>query len=304
MIDHHREHRAHREHTQSFCLLLSAFCLFATSCATRHVLFDDFAYAKPEDLAQHGWIVRTEVGFPGIVGAAWGKESIALIDSDVLRMTSVTNGQGDGTRQAQICQQRKFLEGTYAARVRFNDQATSGPTGDQIVETFYFISPLKAPMDPDYSEIDFEYLPDGGWNHIGPTIFFTTWETFQMEPWTQVNTSTNRSGPLSGWHTLVAQVNRGLVRYFMDGQKVAEHGGKFYPESMMSINLNLWFVRTGLIPGTDVRQWEEEIDWVYFRGGWNQSPQAVEAAVADLRRRSIRFKDTVPASGLTSPCNF
>ena len=43
-----------------------AFLLVLGGCATRHVLFDDFNYAKPEDVAQHGWIIRTETGWPGV----------------------------------------------------------------------------------------------------------------------------------------------------------------------------------------------------------------------------------------------
>ena len=285
--------------------LRSSLLLFALSgCATRHVLFDDFNYAKPEDVAQHGWIIRTETGWPGVAGSAWGKESMSIVEGSILRMTSTTDGTGANTRQAQICQQRKFLEGTYAARVRYYDQPASGPNGDQIVQSFYAISPQKAPMDPDYSEDDFEYLPNGGWGHTGATMFVTTWETFQLEPWIADNVDNAKAGALGGWHTLVAQVGNGLVRYFIDGQQLAEHGGKFYPESMMSINFNLWFTREGLIPGNETRQWSEDIDWVYFRGGRVQSPQSVEAAIADFRRRSIAFKDTVPATGLTSPCNF
>ena len=82
------------------------------------------------------------------------------------------------TTQTQICHQRKYLEGTYAARVRFTDSPVSGPGGDQIVESFYTISPLKAPMDLDYSELDFEYLPNGGWGIDGPTLYATTWGDF------------------------------------------------------------------------------------------------------------------------------
>ncbi len=285
-------------------------CGLTAGCATRHVLFDDFTYSTPDDLAQHGWIVRTEVGWPGVQGSTWGKESVSLVpDPDragnvLLRMNSATDGSSEHTRQAQIFQERKFLEGTYAARVRFSDQPANGPNGDQIVQSFYAVSPQKAPMDPDYSEMDFEYLPNGGWNHIGPTIFFTTWETFQLEPWIADNTSANRAGALAGWHTLVTQVGSGTVRYFVDGEPLADHGGKYYPESLMSINFNLWFIRDGLIAGNDSRRWEEDIDWVYFRGGRPQSPQAVEAAITALRSRLLKFKDTVPPSGLTSPCNF
>ena len=289
---------------------LIALLLTLPGCATRHVLFDDFNYAAPEDVARNGWIIRTEVGWPGVQGSAWGKESFSIVQDPeragnvLLRMTSTTDGTGEHTRQSQLCQQRKFLEGTYAARVRFTDQPAGGPTGDQIVETFYFISPQKAPMDPEYGEIDFEYLPNGGWNHVGPTFFFTTWFTFRLDPWFADNVEMHRPGGLDGWHTLITQVGNGLVRYFVDGQQVAQHGGKFYPRSVMSMNFNLWFTREGLIPGNDTRTWIEEIDWVYFRGGRVQSPRSIERTIADLRRRSIQFKDTVPASGLTSPCNF
>ncbi|MFS8084114.1 MAG: glycoside hydrolase family 16 protein, partial [Acidobacteriota bacterium] len=132
-------------------------------------LFDDFNYLNTKQVARHGWIIRTAVGWPGIPGATWGDRGISFLsDQDqvgnrLLRMISSTDGTGPNTHQSQICHQRKYLEGTYAARVRFVDLPTDGPSGDQLVESFYTISPLKAPWDPDYSELDFEYLPNGGW---------------------------------------------------------------------------------------------------------------------------------------------
>ena len=112
------------------------------------------------------------------------------------------------------------------------------------------------------------------------------------------------AGSLVGWHTLVAQVATGRVRYFVDGKPLADHGDKFYPEVPMSINFNLWFIEEGLVAGSDARRYEEDVDWVFFRRDEVLAPQAVESAVADLRRQHVKFRDTVPPSGLPSPCDF
>src|SRR5215813_10453979 len=191
------------------------------SKAAPQILFDDFSYSNSKKMAKHGWIVRTADGWPGIPGAKWLTQNVSLLPDGaggnrILRMTSSTDGAAANTTQTQICHQRKFLEGTYAARVRFSDQPSSGPGGDQIVQSFYTISPLKAPMDPDYSELDFEYLPNGGWGNTGTMIYATSWFTFRPEPnWFQDNVSNHVAGSQAGWHTLVNQVADGKVKYFV-----------------------------------------------------------------------------------------
>jgi hypothetical protein len=278
---------------------------------TTQILFDDFSYTNKNQLKRHGWIIRTAPGWPGIPGAIWSEAAVSLLaDPDlprnrILRMSSSTDGTS--TTQTQICQRRKFFEGTYAARVRFSDSPVTGPGGDQIVQSFYTISPLKAPMDPDYSELDFEYLPNGGWGIAGPTLYATTWETFSPEPnWKKDNVFQTTSGSQAGWHTLVTQVFDQKVRYFVDGKLFVEHGGEYYPEDTMSINFNLWFIRDGMIKATESRQYQEDIDLVFFQAGVGLSPEQVEAAVAKMRGKSVKFRDTVPAKvpALTSPCNF
>ena len=277
------------------------------------VLFDDFSYGNKNQLKKNGWIVRTAPGWPGIPGATWWDEGVTLVtDPDnarnrIIRMTSSTDGTAANTKQTQLCHQRKYFEGTYAARVRFTDKPVSGPAGDQLVQSFYTISPLKAPMDLDYSELDWEYLPNGGWGIDGPTLYSTTWETFSPEPnWKKDNVFKTTIASQAGWHTLVTQVMNQKVQYFIDGKLFVEHGGEYYPEDTMSINFNLWFIRDGMIKATEPRQYQEDIDWVFFQAGVGLTPEQVETAVASLRRKQVKFRDTVPAKtpALVSPCNF
>lgn len=284
-----------------------------TTPQLKEVLFDDFSYTTQQHLKKNGWILRTEPGWPGVPGAKWLEQGVTLLKhptergNRILRMTSTTDGSAANTTQTQICHQRKFLEGTYAARVRFTDGPVSGPNGDQVVQSFYTISPLKAPMDPDYSELDFEYLPNGGWGIDGPTLYATTWETFSPEPnWKKDNVFQTASGNRGGWHTLVTQVMNQKVRYFVDGKLFAEHGGNYYPEDTMSINFNLWFIRDGMTKEPGRRQYQEDIDWVFFRAGATLTPEQVDEAVAGFRRDKTGFHDTVQAKSppLNSPCNF
>jgi hypothetical protein len=151
--------------------------------ANPQVFFDDFSYRSPDEFEAHGWTVRTKPGWPGIKNASWKREGVSFpVDptkpgNRILRMTSSTDGTPAHTAQTQICQQRKFKEGTYAARVHFSDDPVSGPAGDGVVESCYTFSTVDVPLDPNYSECDFEYLPAGGWGEKGPALFVTTWHS-------------------------------------------------------------------------------------------------------------------------------
>jgi len=267
----------------------------------RQILFDDFSYSDQAQLTRRGWIIRTAAGFPGVPGAKWGGAGVSARNG-ILQITAETDGTAAKTRQVQICHERKYGNGTYAARVYFTDAGV-----DQAVQTFYMISPLREPMALEYSEIDFEYLPRGGWGKNGSTLFATTWETFSPEPnWKANNVYEAQSRSFAGWRTLVVQVADGKVRYFVDGKQFAEHAGDVYPESLMSINFNLWFIRDGLAPIGELRRYRQLIDWVFYESDAVRAPAEVEATVASFRKRSISFRDTVPRPrpSLESPCNF
>jgi hypothetical protein len=290
----------------------------ATPASNQQVLFDDFNYSAPDDpaLSANGWIVRTVDGWPGVPGAVWRAENVSFVDDPddkvsedsagnrLMQMTS--SADGENTYQTQVCQGRKFYEGTYASRVHWSDTPATGPDGDNIVQTFYLISPQKAAMDPDYSELDFEYLPNGGWGTPDHVLSTTTWETFQLDPWIADNASDSDEKSFDGWHTLVVQIAYGETHYFVDGEPFATHGDKYYPEVPMSMNYNLWFIDGGQINSSELRDYVEQVDWAYFAADVALTPEEVDAQVNALRDQDVAFTDSVPewTPPLESPCNF
>lgn len=305
----------------STCLLTVIGCTPATNTPSvdlaptqdsepSQVLFDDFSYITTDELTANGWIVRSGSGWPGVSGATFRTENVSFVDypdlagNRLLRMTSSTDGTSGNTFQTQVCHQRKYLEGTYAARVRFSDVPISGSDGDQIVQTFYTITPYDRPFNPAYSEMDYEYLPNGGWGGPELTFHVTTWETVQIEPWNADNKSNSIQGSLAGWHTLVTQVMDGTVRYFIDGDLIAQHGGAYYPDAPMSINFNLWFIEGGLVQSEESREYQEDIDWVFYEANVLLMPHEVNARVLELRNTPLTFQDSVISGIQPSPCDL
>lgn len=260
------------------------------------VLFDDFSYTNSADprLAQRGWTVRSSSGGPGVPGATWSPSAITFPDG-LLTMDSRTDGTPGGTVQTELSTaHRKFFEGTYAARVRFSDAPISGPDGEHVVQTFFTITPLDYDLDPDYGELDFEYLPNGGWGEPSNILYATSWETYRNEPWLAVNTHTAERKSFAGWHDLVIQVSGGQIKYYVDGRLFAEHGGIYYPETPMWIMFNQWFI--DLQSATGTRTYRQQVDWVYHAKNEVVSPADVLSRVDALRAEGTTFRDTIPNS--------
>jgi len=163
---------------------------------------------------------------------------------------------------------------------------------------------VDIPKNPNYSECDFEYLPTAGWGQKGPALFVTTWGTADPLPdGAGDNVHNAFPGREGGWHVLVLQVQGGHVRYFLDGKLMADHGGRFYPREVMSLNFNLWFTQEGVGKSREPRSYQEDIDWVYFEKDSVLSPEQVGQRVRTLREAGEAWRDTVQSAGLPCPCN-
>jgi len=293
-------------------------CVALAGCASvtspdAGVFFDDFSEADLGALARAGWVVRDKPGHPGIEGASWGTGALALVDDPaergnrLLRLRARTDGSVPGTTHAQVCHQRKYFEGTYAARVRFSDAPVQGPDGDVVVQTFYAVAPLRFDFDPQYSELDWEYLPNGGWGDARTRLYGVSWQTVRIEPWAAFNQPFEAFRSMDGWHVLLMQVAGGRTRLFIDGELRAEHGGRNYPVVPMAINFNLWFSPGGLLAGEkSIRVYEQDVDWVFHARNTALSPAEVQARVEAFRAAGRMQIDSVPAAvpPLPSLCDF
>ncbi len=268
--------------------------------AAKGILFDDFGYIGANDphFIKMGWIAREGGGGPGVASCNWSKSNVTFINdpdkpgNKVLRLTAITNNSGSGTSQAEVYHQAKFYEGTYAARVKFNDAPALGPVGDYVVETFFAIT-LGLEGDDNYSEIDFEYLPNGGWGASGPAFYQTTWIRFILEQGSGDRVFNSQENSLDGWHTLVCTVKDGHVKYYIDGNMLADHTGKYYPKVPMSINFNLWYIDGGLLDSDETRIYQEDIDWVCFVQDTVLTTEQVVQIVAGYRKHRIERIDTI-----------
>ncbi|MFG2310488.1 cellulose binding domain-containing protein [Streptomyces sp. NPDC048566] len=265
-------------------------------------LFDDFSYSSSGDpaISAHGWNVRSNSGGPGVPGATWDPSKVTfptVSGNKVMNLETSTAGTAGSTRQTEVVSKSmKFKNGTYAARVKFSDAPTSGPDGDHVVQTFFTINDLTAPMADDYAEYDFEYLPNGGWGESGNILYTTSWETYNPDPWQAVNQHTEARRSYAGWHDLVLTIDNSGIAYYIDGQLFGTHDAQYLPERPMSINFNQWLIDLAGQASTTPRAYDEQVDYVLHVKDQVLSPAQVAAKVAAYRTAGTAFVDDVPAS--------
>ncbi|PNG18995.1 cellulose binding domain-containing protein [Streptomyces cahuitamycinicus] len=258
------------------------------------VLFDDFTYQGPKDpaLFKHGWLVRTSKGGPG-VESTWSAKGVSFPTAEgahaggqVLNLRASTDGTKAGTKQASLgTAASKFRDGTYAARIHFSDEPTTGDAGDHVNQTFYTIGGTGS----KYSELDNEYMPNGGWGRPGPKLDTVTWYDHKTND--RVYETTNKS--LDTWHTVLIRVKDGVVAYWLDGKKLFLSNGKYAPRADMSVNFNHWFID---LPFKGERAWDMKVDWLYYNANDTLSAKQVQSAVEDFTDEGMNYFDTVRES--------
>ncbi|MFD0147380.1 MULTISPECIES: cellulose binding domain-containing protein [unclassified Streptomyces] len=264
-------------------------------------LFDDFDYTGHTDpaVSAHGWSVRSNSGGPGVPGATWAAENVTFAKegtNSIMNLRTSTAGTAESTRQTEILtRSTKFRNGTYAARVRFSDAPVSGPDGDRLVQTFFTINDLKAPMADDYAEYDFEYLPNGGWGEPANILYTTSWETYRPDPWEAVNQHSEVRASYAGWHDLVLTIDDNTIVYYVDGQEFGRHDARYLPERPMSINFNQWLIDLQGQTSTTPRSYDQKVDYVLHVKDQVLTPAQVAAKVAAYRTAGTAFEDSVPA---------
>ncbi|WP_273431834.1 carbohydrate-binding protein [Chitinibacter tainanensis] len=274
------------------------------------LLFDDFSYSSVSQLGGNGWQVRSWGGGPGFSNGSWSPDNLSFVPDPanpgnvLLRMKARTNASGDtvngntltsGTvSQAELSTQEAiYLNGTWAARMYMGDEPVSGPDGDMVVNAFFGITQYLEGAEP-YSEIDFEYLPNGGWGKVGPTMWSGTYEIAAYDALNHPTAS--RSGSLRGWHTLLMNVSDGYIRFYVDGELMQDYSGIAQPDHPMYLALQIWLSNAsmpdgspGLLRSTAWREYQQDVDWVFYLRDQQLDQIGVEALVQQLRRNGQSF---------------
>lgn len=205
----------------------------------------------------------------------------------VLRLRSSTDGTEQGTTQVEAqTTSGNLFTGTYAARVHLSDKPTSGRDGDHVVQTFFPISPSDS--SENYSELDFEYLPNGGWGSVGPQLDNVSW--YRADPPDRVHHTLERR--LEGWHTMVITAMDGKVTYSLDGTKLFTSSGKYVPRERMDIHFSNWLIDLPFTGGP--RIWDMKVDWVYYKADEAVSPKDLQETVDGFHRTGTDYVNTVP----------
>jgi len=259
------------------------------------VMFDDFHYTGSDDpaLQAHGWQIRTDPGGPGIQNT-WTTSGISFPTvasaqgGQVLQLQLKSNGTKGGTQQTELkSSQADFYTGTYAARVYFTDAPAVGPNGDHINEAFYAISP--ATESAQYSELDYEYMPNGGWGSARPELDTTSWHSSRAGD----RVYSPLYSRIHGWHTLMITSLHGETTYWLDDHQLFTNGATYSPRQPVDVAFSTWLID---LPFAGQRDWNMQVNWFYYHAGQVQSLHEVQQAVQGYYAKGSNYVNTLTGS--------
>src|SRR5690606_19143032 len=212
---------------------------------SKNIFFDDFNYENTitDEFKNFGWHVRSGLGNPGPEGAIWSDSFISIQEGPVNKVLRLEAEIKDTVLiQSELnFKEQKMFEGTYAARVHYTNKPDTGIDGAGLVQAgFWLFSNYSETLGTErYSEIDFEYLPNGGWGYTDePVMHLTSW--YLDNPKDNIHQPVK--GDFSGWHTFLITIADGKIKYYDGAELLAEQGSKYYPRCNMNIVANLWFI--------------------------------------------------------------
>lgn len=293
---------------------------------TEQILFDDFSYTNTTQLANNGWRLRTWEGGPGLANGTWSTNNIVFVNDPAaptnkfMRLKASTNVNGSnivnnratvgGVSQAEVARvEQIYKNGTWATRMYFNDAPSTGPDGDTVIETFFGLTDYIEGAEP-YSEIDFEYLPNGGW-WTGSAVPSMWSGTYRIVDWADESNHgvTRTQGSLQGWHTLVMQVQDGHIAFYIDGAYQTSFSGAVAPDHPMYLMFQLWISndcfdaacnKRGYVNSNSYREYFEDVDWVYFERNNVVPATEIPRKVANLRAAGTSYIQTVSGNSMSS----
>lgn len=255
-------------------------------------LFDDFHYTGRDDpsLQAHGWKVRTYLGGPGIQDT-WSGAGVSFPTvksaqgGRAMQLQLTSDGTKAGTHQTELeSAQPVFFTGTYAARVYFTDGPAIGANGDHINESFYAISP---PNDQQhYSELDYEYMPNGGWGSSRPELDTTSWHSAKQGD-RVYHPSYNR---LHGWHTVMVTSLHGKTTYYIDGEELFHNDAAYSLHAPVDVAFSVWLID---LPFTGKRTWNMQVNWFFYQAGKILTDSQVSRAVDGYYANSTNYVNTL-----------
>jgi Glycosyl hydrolases family 16 len=284
----------------SILLPLLLCFLFA---APAQEFFDDFNYNYVSDtlLSQHGWVAVHGINAPP-ARAKYSQDLLSFesakpgSENKLLVLKAKTDGLISTIELSRLETSFVFREGIFAARVFFDN--TLRKTHDGNIQTFYLISPLRFPMDTLYSECDIEYLPYDIWHPSQDkrsAVYFSTWETYQAEPYLPDQALDTKKMNLFGWHILIITISNGKVSYYLDKSEkplfvheFSPAGSTVYPESPMNLSFANWISSTS-VKFKGWRESEMKVDWVYHTTDAGMDFFGIKRRINTFQKSSIFY---------------